>query len=192
MTLLTNLIILILIQDRLILYVIIDFINSSITNWYLLYDFLLVAFITKLLDKLEKHFSYYSKVIIYIKLGSVSSSLNMLADLDTKTKITNTTTKIRLPALFTFFSIISLLYSSVLHFCVPVSIALANFWTFYTNLIIPSTGFPLFYHSFMQNQVKILFPWPVSLVLIVVFFLIYYSLSCFQFLRLNFPVQKYD
>ena len=133
MTLLTNLIILILIQDRLILYVIIDFINSfpSITNWYLLYDFLLVAFITKLLDKLEKHFSYYSKVIIYIKLGSVSSSLNMLADLDTKTKITNTTTtKTRLPAFFTLFTSLALLYSSVLHFSFPVYIELPNFWTF--------------------------------------------------------------
>ena len=127
----TNLIILISIQDRLILYVIIDFINSSITNWYLLYDFLLVAFITKLLDKLEKHFSYYSKVIIYIKLGSVSSSLNMLADLDTKTKITNTTTtKTRLPAFFTLFTSLALLYSSVLHFSFPVYIELPNFWTF--------------------------------------------------------------
>jgi hypothetical protein len=82
-----------IIQDRLILYVLIDFVNSfsSITNWYLLYDSLLVLFLC-----------------------------------------------------------ITLLF--------PVSIALPNIWTFLTNLIIPSTGFATFYHSFMQNKVAFDFP----------------------------------
>ena len=49
----------------------------------------------------------------------------------------------------TQYTLYTRMQALVFHFWFPVSIAVPNFWTFLTNLIIPSTGFPLFYHSFI-------------------------------------------